>query len=34
MGVAAWVGFAIGMAAKVAMAFLMIGIFLAAMFVF
>ena len=34
MGVAAWVGVAIGMAAKVAMAFLMIGIFLAAMFVF
>ena len=34
MGVAAWVGFAIGMVAKVAMAFLMIGIFLAAMFVF
>ena len=34
MSVAAWVGFAIGMAAKVAMAFLMIGIFLAAMFVF
>jgi uncharacterized protein YqgC (DUF456 family) len=34
MGVAAWVGFAIGMAAKVAVAFLMIGIFLAALFVF
>jgi uncharacterized protein YqgC (DUF456 family) len=34
MGVAAWVGFAIGMVAKVAVAFLMIGIFLAAMFVF
>ena len=34
MGVAAWVGFAIGMAAKVAVAFLMIGIFLAARFVF
>jgi uncharacterized protein YqgC (DUF456 family) len=34
MGVAAWVGFAIGMAAKVAVAFLMIGIFLVARFVF
>ena len=34
MGVAAWIGFAIGMAAKVAVAFLMIGIFLAALFVF
>jgi hypothetical protein len=34
MGVAAWVGFAIGTVAKVATAFLMIGIFLAAMFVF
>jgi hypothetical protein len=34
MGVAAWVGFAIGMVVKVAMAFLMIGIFLAAIFVF
>jgi uncharacterized protein len=34
MGVAAWVGFAIGMVAKVAVAFLMIGIFLAALFVF
>ena len=32
-GLAAWVGFAIGMAAKVAVAFLMIGIFLAALFV-
>jgi uncharacterized protein YqgC (DUF456 family) len=34
MGVAAWIGFAIGMVAKVAVAFLMIGIFLAAVFVF
>jgi hypothetical protein len=34
MGVAAWIGFAIGMVAKVAVAFLMIGIFLAALFVF
>jgi hypothetical protein len=33
MGVAAWIGFAIGMVAKVAVAFLMIGIFLAALFV-
>lgn len=34
MGVAAWIGFAIGMVVKVAVAFLMIGIFLAALFVF
>lgn len=34
MGMAAWAGFAVGMVAKVAMAFLMIGIFLAALFVF
>ena len=34
MGVAAWIGFAIGMIVKVAVAFLMIGIFLAALFVF
>lgn len=34
MGLAAWIGFAIGMVAKVAVAFLMIGIFLAALFVF
>ena len=34
MGLAAWLGFAIGMGAKVAVAFLMIGIFLAALFVF
>ena len=34
MGLAAWLGFAIGMVAKVAVAFLMIGIFLAALFVF
>jgi hypothetical protein len=34
MGVAAWIGFAIGMVAKVAVAFLMIGIFLAAVFLF
>jgi uncharacterized protein YqgC (DUF456 family) len=34
MGIAAWIGFAIGMVAKVAVAFLMIGIFLAALFVF
>jgi hypothetical protein len=33
-GVAAWIGFAIGMAVKVAFAFSMIAIFLAAMFVF
>jgi len=33
-GVAAWIGFAIGMAVKVALAFSMIAIFLAAMFVF
>lgn len=31
-GVAAWIGFAIGTAIKVAMAFLMIGVFLAALF--
>jgi uncharacterized protein len=31
-GVAAWIGFAIGTAVKVAMAFLMIGIFLGALF--
>jgi uncharacterized protein YqgC (DUF456 family) len=30
-GVAAWIGFAIGTAVKVAMAFLMIGIFLVAL---
>ena len=33
-GLAAWVGFVVGMIAKVAVAFLMIGIFLAALFVF
>lgn len=33
-GVAAWIGFAIGMAVKVALAFSMIAIFVAAMFVF
>jgi uncharacterized protein len=33
-GVAAWIGFAIGMAVKVALAFTMIAIFLAAMFLF
>jgi hypothetical protein len=31
-GVAAWIGFAIGMAVKVSLAFLMVGIFLFAMF--
>ena len=34
MGLAAWIGFVIGMIAKVAVAFLMIGIFLAALFLF
>jgi len=33
-GVAAWIGFAIGIVAKVGVAFLMIGVFLAAFFVF
>ena len=33
-GVAAWIGFAIGTAVKVGMAFAMIGIFLAALFLF
>jgi hypothetical protein len=33
-GVAAWIGFAIGTAVKVSLAFLMVGIFLAAMFLF
>jgi uncharacterized protein len=33
-GVAAWIGFAVGMAIKVALAFTMIAIFLAAMFLF
>jgi uncharacterized protein len=33
-GVAAWIGFAVGTAIKVGMAFLMIGLFLAAMFLF
>lgn len=33
-GVAAWIGFAVGAAIKVGMAFLMIGLFLAAMFLF
>ena len=33
-GVAAWIGFAIGTAVKVALAFSMVAIFLAAMFVF
>ena len=33
-GVAAWIGFAIGMAIKVGLAFLMIGIFLAALIAF
>lgn len=33
-GVAAWIGFAIGTAVKVSLAFLMLGIFLAAMFLF
>lgn len=33
-GVAAWIGFAIGMAVKVALAFTMVAIFLAAMFLF
>jgi uncharacterized protein YqgC (DUF456 family) len=33
-GVAAWIGFAIGTAAKVALAFSMVAIFLAAMFLF
>jgi hypothetical protein len=34
VGVAAWIGFAIGMAVKVALVFVMIGIFLAAFFLF
>ena len=33
-GVAAWIGFAIGMAVKVALVFVMIGIFVAAYFLF
>ena len=33
-GVAAWIGFAVGMAVKVGIAFLMVGIFAAAMFLF
>jgi uncharacterized protein YqgC (DUF456 family) len=33
-GVAAWIGFAIGTAVKVSLAFVMVGIFLAAMFLF
>jgi uncharacterized protein YqgC (DUF456 family) len=33
-GVAAWIGFAVGMAVKVGIAFLMVGIFVAAMFLF
>jgi uncharacterized protein YqgC (DUF456 family) len=33
-GVAAWIGFAIGMAVKVALVFVMIGIFIAAFFLF
>ena len=33
-GVAAWIGFAVGMAVKVALVFVMIGIFLAAFFLF
>ena len=33
-GLAAWIGFAIGTAVKVGIAFLMVGLFLAAMFVF
>ena len=33
-GLAAWIGFAIGTAVKVALAFVMLGIFLAAMFLF
>jgi uncharacterized protein YqgC (DUF456 family) len=33
-GVAAWIGFAVGMAVKVALAFTMVAIFLAAMFLF
>ena len=33
-GVAAWIGFAIGTAVKVGIAFVMIGIFLGAMFIF
>jgi uncharacterized protein YqgC (DUF456 family) len=33
-GVAAWIGFAVGMAVKVGLAFLMIGVFLTALFVF
>jgi uncharacterized protein YqgC (DUF456 family) len=33
-GVAAWIGFAIGTAVKVSMAFVMLGIFLAALFLF
>ena len=33
-GLAAWIGFAVGMAVKVGIAFLMIAIFLSAMFVF
>ena len=34
VGVAAWIGFVIGTAVKVALAFSMVGIFLAAMFLF
>ena len=34
VGLAAWVGFAIGTAVKIAMAFSMIAIFLAALFLF
>lgn len=33
-GIAAWIGFAVGMAVKVALAFTMVAIFLAAMFLF
>jgi len=33
-GLAAWIGFLIGMAVKVGIAFLMIAIFLSALFVF
>ena len=33
-GVAAWIGFAIGTAVKVSLAFVMVGLFLAAMFLF
>jgi uncharacterized protein len=34
MGIAAWIGFAVGSAVKIALAFSMVGIFLAAMYLF